>query len=233
MWREDWRMAADDLTAPLGQETKRGRSFSAAITASIPQAIAIALATFLGAFVLWAVIEDNPFGGEPMAVVQISPPGPMAPRVIGGPAARELPAMPGPNAAGAADSGPARYDGPPDGPITIPVPPGLPALPAPGMAENLANGANTRTVTGARQEVVIPGSSEPPDTPGAPTTPGTPSAPLSEAQPNDQKLVVRTLSCSSLFNHLAPGLPARGRSVSQRVFTLSSENPLPWCHRWP
>jgi hypothetical protein len=23
-WREDWRMAADDLTAPLGQETKRG-----------------------------------------------------------------------------------------------------------------------------------------------------------------------------------------------------------------
>src|SRR5580704_6927273 len=23
-WREDWRMAADDLSAPLGQETKRG-----------------------------------------------------------------------------------------------------------------------------------------------------------------------------------------------------------------
>jgi hypothetical protein len=222
MWREDWRMAADDLTAPLRQETKRGRSFSAAITASMPQAIAIALATFLGAFVLWAVIAENPFGGEPMAVVQISPPGPMAPRVIGGP-----------NAVGAAESGPGRYDGPPDGPITIPVPPGLPALPAPGMAENPANGANTRTVTGARQEVVIPGSSEPPDTPGAPTTPGTPSVPLSEAQPNDQKLVVRTLSCSSLFNQLAPGLPARGRSVSQRVFTLSSENPLPWCHRWP
>jgi hypothetical protein len=206
MWREDWRMAADDLTAPLRQETKRGRSFSAAITASMPQAIAIALATFLGAFVLWAVIADNPFGGEPMAVVQISP---------------------------AAESGPGRYDGPPDGPITIPVPPGLPALPAPGMTENPANGANTRTVTGARQEVVIPGSSEPLDTPGAPTTPGTPSVPLSEVQPNDQKLVVRTLSCSSLFNQLAPGLPARGRSVSQRVFTLSSENPLPWCHRWP
>ena len=191
-------MAADDLTAPLGQETKRGRSFSAAITASMPQAIAIALATFLGAFVLWAVIADNPFGGEPMAVVQISPPAPMAPRVIGGPAARGLPAIPGPNAAGVAESGPGRYDGPPDGPITIPVPPGLAAPPAPGMAESPANGANTRTVTiidgktGARQEVVIPGPSEPPDTPGAPTTPGTPSAPLSEAQPNDQKLVEAT-----------------------------------------
>ena len=146
-WREDWRMAADDLTAPLGQEAKRGRSFSAAITASMPQAIAIALAAFLGAFVLWAVIADNPFGGEPMAVVQISPAGPMAPRVIGGPAARELPAMPGPNTSGAAESGPGRYDGPPDGPVSIPVPPGLPAPPAPGMAESPANGANTRTVT--------------------------------------------------------------------------------------
>jgi hypothetical protein len=185
-------MAADDLSAPLGRETKRGRGFSAAITASMPQAIAIALATFLGAFVLWAVIADNPFGGEPMAVVQISPPGSMAPRVIGGPAARELPAMPEPNASAAAGSGPDRHDGPPDGPTTIPVPP------APGMSESTANGANTRTVTiidgktGARQEIVIPGSSEPAEAAGAPTTPGTPSVPLSEAQPNDQKLVETT-----------------------------------------
>ena len=121
-------MAADDLTAPLGQETKRGRSFSAAITASMPQAIAIALAAFLGAFVLWVVIADNPFGGEPRA----------------------------------AESGPGRYDGPPDGAVSIPVPPGLSAPPAPGMGENPVNGANTRTVTiidgktGARQEVVNP-----------------------------------------------------------------------------
>jgi hypothetical protein len=75
-------MAADDLSAPLGQETKRARVFTASMHA-------IALATFLAAFVLWAVIADNPFGGEPMAVVQISSPGPMAPRVIGGPAARD------------------------------------------------------------------------------------------------------------------------------------------------
>ena len=48
------------------------------IKASLPQAIAIALAAFLGAFVLWAVIADDPFGGEPMAVVQIALPGPTA-----------------------------------------------------------------------------------------------------------------------------------------------------------
>ena len=47
-----------DLSAPLGQETKHGRGFSAAITASMPQAIAIAVATFFAAFVLWAVIRD-------------------------------------------------------------------------------------------------------------------------------------------------------------------------------
>jgi polysaccharide deacetylase 2 family uncharacterized protein YibQ len=191
-------MTADELNAPLGQDTKRGRGLSAAITASMPQAITIALATFLGAFVLWAVIAENAFGGEPMAVVQISPAGPMAPRVIGAPGSRDLPAMPGPNVAGAAESGPGRYDGPPDGPITIPVPTGPPAPPALGMSESPANGANTRTVTiidgktGARQEIVIPGSSEPVEAASAPAMPGTPSVPLSEAQPNDQKLVETT-----------------------------------------
>ena len=122
-------MAADDLSAPLGQETKRGRGLSTAMKASLPQAIAIALATFLGAFVLWAVMADNPFGGEPMAVVQIAPPGPTAPRVIGGPAAHGAPAIVAPNASGPAESGPGRHDGPPEGPVTIPVPSGLPAPP--------------------------------------------------------------------------------------------------------
>ena len=127
-------MAADDLSAPLGQDTRRGRGLSAAIMASTPQAVAIALATFFGTFVLWAVIADNPFGGEPIAVVQIGSPAPTAPRVISGPVARDAPAMPGPNASAPADSGPNRYDGPPEGSVTIPVPPGLPAPQVPGMA---------------------------------------------------------------------------------------------------
>ena len=48
-------------------------------------------------------MADDPFGGEPMAVVQIAPPGPTAPRVIGGPAAHGAPAMVAPNASGPAD----------------------------------------------------------------------------------------------------------------------------------
>ena len=177
-------MAADDLSAPLGQQTKRGRGISAAaIIASLPQAITFALAAFLGVFVLWAVLADNPFGGEPMAVTQISPQ--TAPRVVSGPAAREVPA-PGPNAAGTA----ARYDGPPEGPPSLPVPPSASQPPAPAVAD-AANTGNTKTVTiidgktGARQEIVIPGTPEPASTPEEP-------AAAAEVVPNDQKLVEAT-----------------------------------------
>jgi hypothetical protein len=91
-------MAADDLSAPLGRQTKRGRAVSVAtIMASLPQAITIALAVFLGVFLLWAVLADNPFGGEPMTVTQISQQ--TAPHVVSGPAAHQV-AAPGPNAAG-------------------------------------------------------------------------------------------------------------------------------------
>jgi uncharacterized protein len=185
IWREDWRMAADDLSAPLGQQTKRGRGVSAAtIIASLPQAITIALAAFLGVFVLWALLADNPFGGEPMAVTQISPQ--TAPRVVSGPAAREV-AAPGPGAAGTA----ARYDGPPGGPLSLPVPPSASQPPAPVVADGAANAGNTKTVTiidgktGARQEIVIPGTPEPPSTPEEP-------AAAAEVVPNDQKLVEAT-----------------------------------------
>jgi uncharacterized protein len=185
MGREDWRMAADDLSAPLGQQTKRGRGISAAaIMASLPQAITVALAAFLGVFVLWAVMADNPFGGEPMAVTQIGPQ--TAPRVVSGPAAREV-AAPGPNAAGTA----ARYDGPPEGPLSLPVPPSASQPPSPAVADGAANAGNTKTVTiidgktGARQEIVIPGTPEPPSTPEEP-------AAAAEVVPNDQKLVEAT-----------------------------------------
>ena len=61
-------MTADDLSAPLGQRgTKRGRKFAV----PIPQVVAGALALFLGVFVVWAVIGDDPFGGEPMVSVPI------------------------------------------------------------------------------------------------------------------------------------------------------------------
>ncbi len=59
-------MTADDLSAPLGRQPKKRRL---SIKIPVPQIIAGALALFLGVFVLWAVVADDPFGGEPMAVV--------------------------------------------------------------------------------------------------------------------------------------------------------------------
>jgi hypothetical protein len=59
-------MTADDLSAPLGLAPKRRRY---RINIPVPKIIAGALALFLGAFVLWAVVADDPFGGEPIAVV--------------------------------------------------------------------------------------------------------------------------------------------------------------------
>src|ERR1700733_3899590 len=62
----DASMTADDLSAPLGLTPKRRRY---KINLPVPKIIAGALALFLGAFVLWAVVADDPFGGEPIAVV--------------------------------------------------------------------------------------------------------------------------------------------------------------------
>jgi len=62
-------MMADDLSAPLGQEPpKRPRQ----LPVKMPHVIATALAIFLGVFVLWALVGDDPFGGEPMVAVPIN-----------------------------------------------------------------------------------------------------------------------------------------------------------------
>jgi polysaccharide deacetylase 2 family uncharacterized protein YibQ len=62
-------MTADDLNAPLGQH-RRKRRLSIPITTS--QVMAAVLALFFGVFVVWAVVENNPFGGEPIVVVPIN-----------------------------------------------------------------------------------------------------------------------------------------------------------------
>jgi uncharacterized protein len=69
-------MTADDLNAPLGQHLRK-RRLSIPITTS--QVMAAVLTLFLGVFVVWAVVENNPFGGEPIVVVPINlHPGPAA-----------------------------------------------------------------------------------------------------------------------------------------------------------
>ena len=126
-------MTADDLTAPLGRGPKKRRR---PIKVPVPQIIAGGLATFLGVFVLWAMVADDPFGGEPIAVVpanlQLAAKSP----AVG--------AAPQPSVAAAASQ---QHDGS----TAAAAPP--PAAGAP---------ANTTTVTiidgktGARQEVVVP-----------------------------------------------------------------------------
>ena len=145
-------MTADDLSAPLGQDAKRRRRFPGAILRTLPLVIGAALAIFLGVFVLWAVVGDDPFGGEPMVAVPIDLHGAMAPKKSAMAAAPETPTV---------TPGPGRYDGPGSGPVTIAVPPaqGNPSDASPGSA---SNAGNTKTVTiidgktGARQDVVIP-----------------------------------------------------------------------------
>jgi hypothetical protein len=59
-------MTADDLSAPLGLQPKRRRR---RINIPVAQITVGALAVFFAVFVLWAVVADDPFGGEPRTVV--------------------------------------------------------------------------------------------------------------------------------------------------------------------
>ena len=97
-------MATDDLDAPLGQDTKqKRRRFQ--IPVAIPQVIAGLLGLFVATFAAWALVANDPLGGEPMTVALTVPaktepaivkpaPGPVAIKTDG-PAAAPVPA-PGP-----------------------------------------------------------------------------------------------------------------------------------------
>jgi polysaccharide deacetylase 2 family uncharacterized protein YibQ len=61
---------ADDLSAPLGQTTRRRkRHFRPPFTGL--QALAVMLGLFLAAFAGFAIFSDNPLGGEPIARVAL------------------------------------------------------------------------------------------------------------------------------------------------------------------
>jgi len=134
-------MSVDDLTAPLGQRRSPRRT-----VIRVPPSYVIvgALALFLGIFVLWAAIRDDPLGGEPVAVATAHLPAAGAAAKPAGPQAAE------------GNGGVGRYDGP--GPGQAPQPGPVPKVehgpggdPASGTRTvNIINGA-----TGARQEVTI------------------------------------------------------------------------------
>ena len=124
-------MTGDDLNAPLGQQLRKRRS-SIPITAS--QVMAAMLTLFLGVFLVWAVVVNNPFGGEPIVVVPIN-------------------LHPGPAAKTADGQAP---------PKVVAVNPDAPAAAQAAPGQTVASPAATKTITiidgttGERKEVAIP-----------------------------------------------------------------------------
>jgi len=127
-------MTADDLSTPLGQhrQARRQRGFPVVLSYG---AVGL-LALFPAVFVLWAVVGEDPFGGEPRAAVPI-----------------DLRVAPGANKLDAPASAPAAAGSQIPGRDDTTAAKSPPATEAP---------AATRTVTiidgktGARQEVAIP-----------------------------------------------------------------------------
>ena len=127
-------MTADDLSAPLGQQPAKRRW---RLPVSVPRVIAGALALFFAVFVVWAIVGENPFGGEPIVAVPIDLHAVAATKKSEVPATPE--AVPGAQPPG-------------NGPTPI--------MPAPPAQNSPTAGTKTVTIidgkTGARQEVVIP-----------------------------------------------------------------------------
>jgi hypothetical protein len=96
-------VATDDLDAPLGQDNSKRRRLR--IPVSLSQAFAGVLGLIVATFAGWAVVADDPLGGEPVFVAS-------AMAVKG-----EMPAV-----AAMPSQGPRRYEGPGDA-----APPGRPA----------------------------------------------------------------------------------------------------------
>ncbi|MGE3146529.1 MAG: divergent polysaccharide deacetylase family protein [Pseudorhodoplanes sp.] len=121
-------MAPDDLNAPLGRNTPE-KSWSLPANL-LPQMIAGALGLFVVAFFGWVLLVDDPYGGEPRAVVSAKVGTPAEQRKAGG----ETPGGTPDIRAGSADPAAARGS---------------------GQTITIIDGSS-----GKRQEVVVPGSGE-------------------------------------------------------------------------
>jgi uncharacterized protein len=135
-------VAADDLTAPLGQNRPSKRRF--ALPIGIPHLLAGVLSLPVMVFMAWVIIADDPLGGEPMAVV------PANARPEAGTGAAVNPSRPGGTPTVADQTRPNRYDGP-----SVGEPPREPEPPAGSKTVNIIDGSS-----GKRQQVVIPSTPE-------------------------------------------------------------------------
>ena len=138
-------MSSDDLNAPLGQEPGRGkRKQPSKLTAAAPQILAGALGLFGLLAVTWALVVNDPLGGEPVAVV-----------------ATKLPAT----VQAKPDNGDDKEHSRHDGMAEKPADPALAAAIAAAAAKAVAPPPGSKTVTiidgsnGKSQDVIIPGNS--------------------------------------------------------------------------
>ena len=132
-------MADDELSAPLGQKAKKKKkSRRFALPVRLPHVIAGVLGLFVTACGVWALAVDDPFGGEPIAVISTG---------------IDLPKTPAMPAVVSAAQGPRSYEGPS---VQAPVPAAVAIAPA------AVTTPNTKTITiidgstGKRQDVAIP-----------------------------------------------------------------------------
>jgi polysaccharide deacetylase 2 family uncharacterized protein YibQ len=125
-------VAADDLSAPLGQnKTKKPRFV---LSVAVPQVIAGALLLFVVIFAGWALLANDPLGGEPVVVVATKPVGAK------------------PDGVNAGSQGANRYDGPVAAQTESNPAAANQSKPAPGMQTvTIIDGSS-----GKRQEVEIP-----------------------------------------------------------------------------
>jgi polysaccharide deacetylase 2 family uncharacterized protein YibQ len=76
-------VSTDDLSTPLGQKLTRKRRFRLPFSAT--QATAAVLGLFLLGFVGFAIFNDNPLGGEPVARIALNPPKPVEEKTAAAP----------------------------------------------------------------------------------------------------------------------------------------------------
>jgi hypothetical protein len=145
-------VAADDLTAPLGKNKPSKRGF--ALPVGIPHLLAGILGLPLIVILGWAIVRDDPLGGEPVALA------PSNPRPEASAPAKGA-SRPGGSPNVADKTRPNRYDGPAAG-----EQPSEPEPPAGSKTVTIIDGSS-----GKRQRVVIPGTpsdkSAPNDKPAA------------------------------------------------------------------
>ena len=137
-------MTVDDFSAPLGQQPVKQRR---RLPIAVPHIIAGALGLFFALFVVWVIVGDGSFGGEPTVTVPINL---QAAKVV------TKPELTVPPPANAGVQAPGASDRPTVAVVPVSKPPANQAAPESTRTVTIIDGK-----TGERREVVIPAAPSP------------------------------------------------------------------------